>query len=192
MNWDGEIADGVGAIDRAKEEMLKPEESSDFFRSHLSIDAEVAERYQEFFVLYEKTKQKEKLYDLSDLIYVPLMLLESSPKFRKIWQARYQYLQVDETQDTNPSQYKMIQHLAAPKHNVVVVGDPDQAIYQFRGASPEASILSFKTMYPKGKIYRIEHNYRSTPLILEPPNHLISHNEITSSFATVSHPPQQD
>lgn len=103
MNWDVEIADVLRAVDRAKEELVTPDQSHDFFRSNLSIDAELAERYQEFFVLYEKTKQKEKLYDLSDLIYVPLLLLESSPKFRKIWQTRYHYLQVDETQDTNPS-----------------------------------------------------------------------------------------
>jgi superfamily I DNA/RNA helicase len=192
MNWDVEIADVLRAVDRAKEELVQPDQSRDFFCSDLSIDTEIAERYQEFFVLYEKTKQKEKLYDLSDLIYVPLILLESSPKFRKTWQTRYQYLQVDETQDTNPSQYKLIQHLAAPKHNVVVVGDPDQAIYQFRGASPEASILSFKTMYPKGKIYRIEHNYRSTPQILEAANRLISHNEIASDFEKILRPTQPD
>jgi superfamily I DNA/RNA helicase len=182
MNWDVEIGDVLGAVDRAKEGMIKPEESMDFFREELLIDVELAARYQEFFMRYEETKRKEKLYDLSDLIYVPLSLLESSPKYRKSWQGRYQYLQVDETQDTNPSQYKLIQYLAAPKHNVVVVGDPDQAIYQFRGASPEASILSFRKMYPKGKIYRIEHNYRSTPQILEAANALISHNEVTPGF----------
>lgn len=182
MNWEVEIADVLRAVDRAKEEQVRPEQSANFFCSELSIPADTATRYQEFFELYEKTKQKEKLYDLADLIYVPLGLLESSPKFRKAWQTRYQYVQVDETQDTNPSQYKMIQYLAAPEHNVVVVGDPDQAIYQFRGASPEASILSFQTMYPKGKIYRIEHNYRSTPQILEAANRLISHNEVTPGF----------
>lgn len=192
MNWDVEIADVLRAVDSAKEALVKPDQSHDFFRSHLSIDSELAERYQEFFVLYEKTKQKEKLYDLSDLIYVPLLLLENSPKFRKTWQVRYQYLQVDETQDTNPSQYKLIQHLAAPKYNVVIVGDPDQAIYQFRGASPEASILSFRTMYPKGKIYRIEHNYRSTPQILEAANRLISHNEIAADFEKILRPIQPD
>ncbi len=185
MNWDVEIADVLRAVDRAKEELIRPDQSADFFANHLAIDVELAMRYQEFFELYEKTKQKDKLYDLSDLIYVPLLLLESSPKFRKTWQARYQYLQIDETQDTNPSQYKLIQHLAAPKHNVVVVGDPDQAIYQFRGASPEASILSFQTMYPKGKIYRIEHNYRSTPQILEAANRLIGHNTVTPGFEKV-------
>ncbi|HET9918968.1 MAG TPA: ATP-dependent helicase [Ktedonobacteraceae bacterium] len=182
MNWEVDILDALRAVDRAKEDLVRPEQSTPFFRSELLIDAELAERYQEFFVRYEQTKQKEKLYDLSDLIYVPLLLLESSPKFRKSWQGRYLYLQVDETQDTNPSQYQLIQHLAAPHHNVVVVGDPDQAIYQFRGASPEASILSFRTMYPKGTIYRIEHNYRSTPQVLEAANRLISHNEITPGF----------
>ncbi|MBO0781886.1 MAG: UvrD-helicase domain-containing protein, partial [Ktedonobacteraceae bacterium] len=128
MNWDVEITGVLAAVDRAKEEQVKAEQSRDFFRSHLLIDPELAERYQEFFVRYEETKQKEKRYDLADLIYVPLSLLESSPKFRKTWQGRFQYLQVDETQDTNPSQYKLIQYLAAPRHNVVVVGDPDQAI----------------------------------------------------------------
>lgn len=185
MNWDVEIGDALGAVDHAKEAMIKPEGSVDFFREDLSIDIELAVRYQEFYQRYEETKHKEKLYDLSDLIYVPLSLLESSPKYRKSWQGRYAYLQVDETQDTNPSQYKLIQYLAAPKQNVVVVGDPDQAIYQFRGASPEASILSFKAMYPKGQIYQIEHNYRSTPQILEAANKLISHNDITPGFEKV-------
>src|SRR5579872_1851974 len=182
MNWEVEILDVLGAVDRAKEAMFSAEQSATFFRSHLGLDAELADRYQEFFALYEQTKRKEKLYDLSDLIYVPLNLLQSSPTFRKNWQGRYMYLQVDETQDTNPSQYQLIQYLAAPQHNVVVVGDPDQAIYQFRGASPEASILSFRTMYPRGKIYRIEHNYRSTPQILEAANRLISQNETTQGF----------
>ncbi len=192
MNWDVEIADVLRAVDRAKEELIRPDQSSEFFSQELSIEAELAARYQEFFTLYEATKQKEKLYDLSDLIYVPLIQLESSPKYRKTWQGRYHYLQVDETQDTNPSQYKLIQYLAAPKHNVVVVGDPDQAIYQFRGASPEASILSFQTMYPKGTIYRIEHNYRSTPQILEAANRLIGHNDVTPGFEKVLRPTLAD
>ncbi len=192
MNWDIEIAGVLAAVDRAKEAMVKPEQSTAFFRTHLGIETELAERYQEFFVLYEQTKHKEKLYDLSDLIYVPLLLLESSPKFRKTWQSRYLYLQVDETQDTNPSQYQLIQHLAASKQNVVVVGDPDQAIYQFRGASPEASILSFQTMYPKGKIYRIEHNYRSTPQILDAANKLIAHNDTAPGFEKMLRPTQAD
>lgn len=182
MNWDIDILTVLGAIDRAKEEQVKAEQSAEFFRQYLSIEHNLAERYQEFFVRYEQTKHKEKLYDLSDLIYVPLGLLESSPTFRKNWQGRYQYLQIDETQDTNPSQYRLVQYLAAPRQNVVVVGDPDQAIYQFRGASPEASILSFRSMYPQGKIYPIEENYRSTPQILRAANQLIAHNDVTPGF----------
>ena len=192
MNWDVEIADVLRAVDRAKEDMIKAAESTDFFCREIGIEPELAERYREFFENYEQTKQKEKLYDLADLIYVPLSLLEGSPKYRKTWQGRYQYLQVDETQDTNPSQYKLIQYLAAPKQNVVIVGDPDQAIYQFRGASPEASILSFQTMYPKGKIYHIEHNYRSTPQILAAANQLIGHNDITPGFEKMLRPTQPD
>jgi superfamily I DNA/RNA helicase len=192
MNWDVDILTVLAAVDRAKEELIKPDVSASFFCQHLGIEPELGERYQDFFVQYEQTKQKEKLYDLSDLIYVPLTLLDNSPKFRKAWQGRYLYLQVDETQDTNPSQYRLIQYLAAPKHNVVVVGDPDQAIYQFRGASPEASILSFRAMYPKGTIYHIEHNYRSTPQILDAANQLISHNEITPGFEKMLRATQAD
>src|SRR6266516_1189675 len=192
MNWVVEIAGVLSAVDRAKEGMVRPEQSRAFFGSYLGIENELAERYQEFFEHYEQTKQKENLYDLSVLIYLPLSLLEGSPKFRQTWQARYHYLQVDETQDTNPSQYKLIQYLAAPRQNVVVVGDPDQAIYQFRGASPEASILSFKEMYPKGKIYHIEENYRSTPQILDAANRLISHNDITPGFEKMLRPTQPD
>lgn len=192
MNWDVDILTVLGAVDRAKEEQIKAGQSADFFRQQLGIEANLAERYQEFFVRYEQTKQKEKLYDLSDLIYVPLGLLESSPTFRKNWQGRYHYLQVDETQDTNPSQYRLVQYLAAPAQNVVVVGDPDQAIYQFRGASPEASILSFRSMYPQGKIYPIEENYRSTPQILKAANGLIAHNDITPGFEKQLRPTQPD
>src|SRR5579859_5052482 len=192
MNWDVDILAVLAAVDRAKEELLQPEQSSNFFCRYLGVEPDLGNRYQEFFMQYEQTKQKEKVYDLSDLIYVPLTLLENSPKFRKTWQGRYQYLQVDETQDTNPSQYKLIQYLAAPKHNVVVVGDPDQAIYQFRGASPEASILSFRAMYPKGIIYQIEHNYRSTPQILEAANRLIGHNEVTPGFEKILRSTQPD
>ncbi|HEX7733783.1 MAG TPA: UvrD-helicase domain-containing protein, partial [Ktedonobacteraceae bacterium] len=72
MNWDVDILTVLGAVDRAKEEQMKAEESADFFRQHLGIEHDLAERYQEFFVRYEQTKHKEKLYDLSDLIYVPL------------------------------------------------------------------------------------------------------------------------
>ncbi|HET8913284.1 MAG TPA: ATP-dependent helicase [Ktedonobacteraceae bacterium] len=192
MNWEVEILDVLGAVDRAKEAMTPPEESRTYFRNQLSIDVELAERYEQFYTLYEETKQKEKLYDLSDLIYVPLSLLSKSPTFRKNWQGRFLYLQVDETQDTNPSQYQMIQYLASPHQNVVVVGDPDQAIYQFRGASPEQSILSFKTMYPTGQIYLIEENYRSTPQILTAANKLISHNDITPGFEKLLKATQAD
>lgn len=182
MNWDVDVADVLSAIDRAKEALAKPEDAAAFFHGELLLDVKQAARYQEFYAEYEATKKKSKAYDLADLIYIPLNLLESSPTYRKRWQGYYQFLQVDETQDTSPSQYKLIHHLAAGHRNVVVVGDPDQAIYNFRGASPEASILSFKTMYPMGKIYRIEHNYRSTPQILDAANQLIGHNGSIAGF----------
>ena len=192
MNWGIDVADVLAAVDRAKEDQILPDDSADYFRRELLLDQEHAVRFQEFFVNYEATKKKEKMYDLADLIYVPLGLLESSPTYRKSWQGRFRYLQVDETQDTNPSQYKLINYLATPRNNVVIVGDPDQAIYQFRGASPEASILSFKQMYPKGIIFHIEHNYRSTPQILEAANQLISNNPATPGFEKQLRPTRPD
>ncbi|HZS75465.1 MAG TPA: ATP-dependent helicase [Ktedonobacteraceae bacterium] len=177
-----ELLDILSAIDHAKEAMVGPEDSDVFFATSLGLESETAELYRAIYTQYELTKQQEKLYDLPDLIYIPLTLFQNNATFRKAWQKRYQYIQVDETQDTNPSQYQLIQYLAASHKNVVVVGDPDQAIYQFRGASPEASILSFRAMYPEGKIYPIEHNYRSTPQILEAANRLISHNDTMEGF----------
>ncbi len=182
MNWSIDIAEVLRAVDRAKDAVQPPEDSASFFAGDLGIELEMAERFQEFYQRYEAAKKKEKRYDLADLIYVPLRTLRKSPTFRQLWQGRFDFLQVDETQDTNPSQYALIQYLAAPKHNVVVVGDPDQAIYQFRGASPEASILGFRDLYPQGKIYRIEHNYRSTPQILAAANRMIAQNPITPGF----------
>jgi superfamily I DNA/RNA helicase len=182
MNWDVRVADALIAVDRAKEGQIAPDAAAAFFQRDLLLDSEQAARYQEFYQIYEDTKKKQKVYDLADLIYIPLSLLESSPTYRKKWQGRFAYLQVDETQDTNPAQYRLIHHLAAPQQNVVVVGDPDQAIYSFRGASPEASILSFRAMYPKGKLYHIEHNYRSTPQILDAANRLIAQNPTTPGF----------
>jgi superfamily I DNA/RNA helicase len=126
MNWDVRVADVLAAVDRAKEAQIPVETASDYFQRDLLLEREVAARYQEFFSIYESTKKKQKLYDLADLIYIPLNLLEGSPTYRKTWQGRFRYLQVDETQDTNPSQYQLIRHLAAPQDNVVVVGDPDQ------------------------------------------------------------------
>src|SRR5579884_4319619 len=182
MNWDADVATLLAAVDRAKESLIPPDDAAAFFHRELLLEAKLAARYQEFYAAYEVAKKQSKTYDLADLIYIPLSLLESSPTFRKRWQGMYQYLQVDETQDTSPSQYQLIHHLAAGHGNVVIVGDPDQAIYQFRGASPEASILSFRAMYPEGKIYPIEHNYRSTPQILEAANRLISHNDTMEGF----------
>lgn len=192
MNWDVRVADALIAVDRAKEGQIAPDAAAAFFQRDLLLDSEQAARYQEFYQIYEDTKKKQKVYDLADLIYIPLSLLEGSPTYRKKWQGRFTYLQVDETQDTNPSQYQLIHHLAAPRQNVVVVGDPDQAIYSFRGASPEASILSFKAMYPQGKIYPIEHNYRSTPQILDAANRLIVQNPATPGFEKILRPTLPD
>lgn len=192
MNWDVDVVEVLNAVDKAKDALITPEHAAHFFHTDLFLDADTAAQYQEFYTKYEETKKQSKSYDLADLIYVPLLLLETQAKFRKSWQGRYQYIQVDETQDTNPSQYRLVQYLAEPHQNVVVVGDPDQAIYQFRGASPEASILSFRTMYPHGKIYHIEHNYRSTPQILDAANALIFHNGVTPGFEKTLRPTQPD
>src|SRR5258708_30607308 len=106
MNWDVEILDVLSAIDRAKEAMIGPEHSRTFFASAVGIDGELAERYTEIYQHYEQSKQNEKLYDLSDLIYSPLNLLQTSPTSRKTWHGRSQHLHPDETQHNNPSHHQ--------------------------------------------------------------------------------------
>lgn len=124
---------------------------------------------------FQKRKRRNNAMDFDDLLREWLRLLENHEDIREYLQRKFQFLLVDEYQDTNRIQGDIIDLLAAKHRNLMVVGDDSQSIYSWRGADFR-NILEFPKRYPDSKVYRIEVNYRSTPQILELANHVIRHN----------------
>lgn len=125
--------------------------------------------------LYEKRKMKENALDFDDLLLKATKLLQENQEIRKIYQNRWEYVHIDEYQDTNEVQYLMSKLLSENNKNIVVVGDADQNIYSWRGANLK-NILNFEKDYPDAKIILLEENYRSTKNILEAANVVIKKN----------------
>ena len=137
--------------------------------SHLERTIEaIARRYQE-------EKDAQRVLDFDDLLVLWLRLLEESPETADLLRDRFRHVLVDEYQDTNPLQGKILDLLVASHKNLFVVGDDSQSIYSFRGAAID-NILSFQERYPKAGVYRLEKNYRSTPNILSVANRIIEQN----------------
>jgi DNA helicase-2/ATP-dependent DNA helicase PcrA len=126
--------------------------------------------------LYEKQKMKENSLDFDDLLLKATKLLQENKEIREIYQDKWEYIHVDEYQDTNEVQYLMTKLLSEKHKNICVVGDADQNIYSWRGANLK-NILSFEKDYPKAKIVLLEQNYRSTKNILEAANEIIKKNK---------------
>ena len=126
--------------------------------------------------LYEKQKMKENSLDFDDLLLKATKLLKDNDEIRKIYQERWEYIHIDEYQDTNEVQYMMTKLLSEKTKNICVVGDADQNIYSWRGANLK-NILSFEKDYPDAKIILLEQNYRSTKNILEAANEIIKKNK---------------
>ncbi|QST02079.1 UvrD-helicase domain-containing protein (plasmid) [Pontibacillus sp. ALD_SL1] len=124
---------------------------------------------------YEEVKKEKSLYDFDDLILETIHLFLHHPHILKRYQKRFQYIMVDEYQDTNRSQYALMHLLASSHRNIAVVGDDAQSIYAFRG-SDIRNILQFEQDYPEAVTIKLEENYRSTKAILNASNELISHN----------------
>ncbi|AZQ12253.1 MULTISPECIES: DNA helicase Rep [Shewanella] len=136
------------------------------------------EREQMFALLYQRYAQHMKAYnalDFDDLILLPTLLLRHNPEVRSRWQARIQYLLVDEYQDTNGSQYELVKLLVGERARFTVVGDDDQSIYSWRGAKPQNLVLLGKD-FPQLKLIKLEQNYRSSQRILRAANILIANN----------------
>ncbi|MFC3015986.1 DNA helicase PcrA [Virgibacillus litoralis] len=159
----------LGSISSAKNELITPEEYSknvgDFFERQVS---QVYDKYQ-------KTLQKNQSLDFDDLIMQTIHLFKRIPEVLEYYQRRFQYIHVDEYQDTNHAQYYLVQQLANRFQNLCVVGDSDQSIYGWRGADI-ANILSFEKDYPSARTVFLEQNYRSTKSILSAANKVIEHN----------------
>ena len=128
------------------------------------------------FASYAATLRAYQAVDFDDLIALPVTLFEDHPEVRDKWQNRLRYLLIDEYQDTNAGQYRMLRLLAGPRAAFTAVGDDDQAIYGWRGADIE-NLRGLPRDYPNLKVIKLEQNYRSTVRILKAANALISHNE---------------
>ena len=125
---------------------------------------------------YQSRLKKANAMDFDDLIYNTVMLFRASSETLEYYQNRYRYIMVDEYQDTSTAQFELINLLAAGHNNLCVVGDDDQSIYRFRGATIE-NILSFEEQFPDSKVIRLEQNYRSTSNILNAANSVIENNK---------------
>ena len=156
-------------ISRLKEKGYTAEEyaqtASDFRERHVSA----------VYTEYAKTLKQASALDFDDIILYTNILFDTYPDVLEKYQRKFEYILVDEYQDTNPSQSQLIHFLAGDKKNVCVVGDDDQSIYSFRGATVE-NILNFDRVFPETKIIRLEQNYRSTQNILTAANEVISNN----------------
>lgn len=161
----------LNEISFAKDRMISPED--------MKIDSE--EDYRKSIISniykeYQSRLQAANALDFDDLIYLTVRLFENYPEELEYYQNRFRYILVDEYQDTNHSQFRMIELLSARYNNLCVVGDDDQSIYRFRGATIE-NILGFEQVFPDSKIIRLEQNYRSTQRILNAANEVIANNQ---------------
>ena len=160
----------LSAISSAKDEMVTPEEYElnaygDFSKK------KIAEAYKE----YERQLKANNALDFDDLLVKTVQLFQTQPEILEYYQDRFRYIMVDEYQDTNTVQFKLISLLAAKYKNLCVVGDDDQSIYKFRGANIQ-NILSFEKEFEHTKVIKLEQNYRSTSTILDAANAVIKNN----------------
>jgi DNA helicase II / ATP-dependent DNA helicase PcrA len=159
----------LGAISSAKNELLDTEEYAKQAGGY--FDQVVSDVYTE----YQKRLRKNQALDFDDLIMMTIHLFNRVPEVLEYYQRKFQYIHVDEYQDTNRAQYMLVKMMAARFKNLCVVGDSDQSIYRWRGADI-ANILSFEKDYPNASVILLEQNYRSTKRILLAANKVIENN----------------
>jgi DNA helicase II / ATP-dependent DNA helicase PcrA len=156
-------------ISSAKNQLVSPAEYAARVQSF--YDQTVADVYE----LYQRRLFTSNAVDFDDMLFVAVDVLQRFPETLERWQKAFGYILVDEYQDTNHAQYVFLKLLAARHHNVFAVGDPDQAVYSFRGADIR-NILEFERDFPEARTIALEQNYRSTNAILEAANGVIRHN----------------
>ena len=156
-------------ISNAKNQLIGPDEY--LSRVESFYDQTVADVYR----LYQKRLHGSNAMDFDDLLMLTVEVLERFPEALERWQKAFRYVLVDEYQDTNHAQYRLLQLLAGEHRNLMVVGDPDQSIYAFRGADIR-NILEFERDFPETRVIPLEQNYRSTNTILNAANAVIANN----------------
>ena len=159
----------LSRISWAKNHMLDPQEL--YLQSADPKTEKIAHLYEE----YRKELRKANALDFDDLLLEAVRLLKSAGQVREYYNRRFQYLLIDEYQDTNRPQYELMRMLAGERHNVCAVGDEDQSIYSWRGADIR-NILEFEQDFPEAKIIRLEQNYRSTQNILQAASAVVANN----------------
>lgn len=160
----------LNQISGAKNELVTPEEFAATARLPLQKAA------SEVFPAYERARKQAAALDFDDLLGEAVRLLQSVPEIRQKWQERFQYVLIDEYQDTNAAQYRLVKLLAGDKQNICVVGDDWQSIYSWRGADFQ-NILRFERDYPGATVVKLEQNYRSTKPILDAAQKVITRNQ---------------
>ena len=159
----------LSVISNAKNEMRSAEDFS------MSTRGPREQKIAELFFAYEKALKEAAALDFDDLLIKTVELLQNSPETRQKWQRQFEYILIDEYQDTNDVQYALIKLLVNERRNLCVVGDDAQSIYSFRGAD-YTNILNFERDFPGTTVVKLEQNYRSTGAILDLANSLIQHN----------------
>ena len=164
------VKSAINQMSRWKDQLISPEEAlrTPARDTKGALAAKV-------YAAYEKKLKDAGAFDFDDLIYQTVQLLAGHEEVRQFYQNKYRYLLVDEYQDTSVAQFRLVSLLTGPEKNICVVGDDDQSIYRFRGATIE-NILNFERIYPGTKTIRLEQNYRSTSNILNAANCVIQHN----------------
>ena len=159
----------LGTISNAKNDLL----------DEVAYEGLAADMYSQIvakcYKLYQEELRRSEAMDFDDLIMLTLRLFDEHPDVLAYYQQRYQYIHVDEYQDTNHAQYQLVKLLASRFKNICVVGDADQSIYGWRGADMQ-NILDFEKDYPEAKVVLLEENYRSTKKILQAANDVIKNN----------------
>lgn len=162
----------LNEISRAKDALIGPEEYST--AGIRGIDPK-KEDIKRIYALYQQMLKNADAMDFDDIIVNTVKLLQDAPQVLEYYQHRFRYIMVDEYQDTNHAQYMLVSLLAGGHKNLCVVGDDDQSIYSFRGATIE-NILSFEEQFENAVVIRLEENYRSTGNILDAANAMIANN----------------
>ena len=182
----------LSAVSAVKNRGFRVEEAEAAFRAHEPLWADPSiQLLAKFWRCYEQAKQAKfdilakkpsRRLDFDDLLIEALVLLQEQPAIRKKYQEFFQYLCIDETQDTSSVQWEIARLLSAAHSNIFIVGDVGQAVYGFRGCSPEATVGQFGAAYPNGTVIRLPTNYRSTATIVRVANELIERSGIDAKY----------
>lgn len=162
----------IHEISKSKDSMVSPRELA---AKALTDNDERKTSIAKVYALYQERMQSAQAMDFDDLLFNTVRLFEENPDVLEYYQEKFRYIMVDEYQDTNKVQYRFVSMLAEKYNNICVVGDDDQSIYRFRGATIE-NILSFEETFDNAAVIRLEQNYRSTKTILNAANAVISNN----------------